>query len=151
MPARWCRRRARLTLVLAGAPGTPHRLIERLSKDLSGRFGRGFSHRNLEQMWQFYEWTLLSKNKAAMLRMGAESQAEDSVSPEEEIKDPLVLEFLHLAAQLEQTPKALAARGVVGLVPDVTKPTRSRVTKKPKTVRKRRRRSVALVVRRCQR
>ena len=29
-------------------------LIERLSRDLSGRFGRGFSHRNLEQMRQFY-------------------------------------------------------------------------------------------------
>ncbi|MHB8957481.1 MAG: DUF1016 N-terminal domain-containing protein [Pirellulaceae bacterium] len=29
-------------------------LIERLSKDLSGRFGRGFSQRNLQQMRQFY-------------------------------------------------------------------------------------------------
>lgn len=35
-------------------------LIERLSRDLSGRFGRGFSQRNLEQMRQFYLcWPIL--------------------------------------------------------------------------------------------
>lgn len=44
----------------------------------------------------FYQRTLLSKNKAAMLRKGAEPQANDLVTPEEEIKDPLVLEFLDL-------------------------------------------------------
>jgi len=236
----------------------------------------GWSVRQLNRQIgsQFYERTLLSKNKAAMLRKGAQPQAEDSVSPEEEIKDPLVLEFLSLkdeyseydleealihkledfllelgddfafigrqkrlrigdewyridllffhrrlrcllvidlkigkfthadagqmhlylnyarehwtregenppvglilcaqkdeaiahyaleglpnkvmaseyrlalpdeqvlAAQLEQTRKALAARGVVGLAPDATKQTRSRVTEKRKTARKRRR------------
>jgi len=45
---------------------------------------------------QSYERTLLSKNKAAMLRKGAEPKADDLVMPEEEIKDPLVLEFLGL-------------------------------------------------------
>ena len=45
---------------------------------------------------QFYQRTLLSKNKAAMLRKGAEPQPGDLVTPEEEIKDPFVLEFLNL-------------------------------------------------------
>lgn len=44
----------------------------------------------------FYERTLLSKNKAAMLKKGAEAKPEDAVTPEEEIKDPFVLEFLNL-------------------------------------------------------
>jgi len=45
---------------------------------------------------QFYERTALSKNKAAMLKKGAKQLAQDAVSPEEEIKDPFVLEFLGL-------------------------------------------------------
>ena len=45
---------------------------------------------------QFYERTALSKNKAAMLIKGQKAQPEDRVSPEEEIKDPFVLEFLDL-------------------------------------------------------
>lgn len=45
---------------------------------------------------QFYQRTLLSKNKAAMLRKGAEPQTGDLVTPEDEIKDPLLLEFLDL-------------------------------------------------------
>ena len=45
---------------------------------------------------QFYKRTLLSKNKAAMLKKGERAEAEDAVSPDEEIKDPLVLEFLNL-------------------------------------------------------
>jgi predicted nuclease of restriction endonuclease-like (RecB) superfamily len=45
---------------------------------------------------QFYERTLLSKNKSAMLRKGAEPQPEDLIRPEDEIKDPFVLEFLNL-------------------------------------------------------
>ncbi|MDB5385949.1 MAG: hypothetical protein JWM11_1595 [Planctomycetaceae bacterium] len=44
----------------------------------------------------FYERTLLSKNKSAMLRKGSEPEANDLVTPEEEIKDPLALEFLDL-------------------------------------------------------
>lgn len=44
----------------------------------------------------FYERTALSRNKAAMLTKGAKSKPEDAVTPEEEIKDPLVLEFLGL-------------------------------------------------------
>jgi hypothetical protein len=44
----------------------------------------------------FYERTLLSRDKAAMLTKGARPRPEDLVAPEEEIKDPLVLEFLGL-------------------------------------------------------
>jgi hypothetical protein len=44
----------------------------------------------------FYERTALSRNKAAMLKKGQKPLPEDAVSPEEEIKDPLVLEFLGL-------------------------------------------------------
>jgi predicted nuclease of restriction endonuclease-like (RecB) superfamily len=58
----------------------------------------GWSVRQLKRQVDslFYERTLLSKNKAAMLRKGSESLAGDLVTPEEEIKDPLVLEFLGL-------------------------------------------------------
>jgi predicted nuclease of restriction endonuclease-like (RecB) superfamily len=163
-------------------------LIKRLSEDLSRRFGRGFSMRNLEQMrrfylaWQipqtasaesgaapataiaqtasagmpieaatvaarvplpwshyvrllsiedsqvrsfyeteavrggwtvrqlerqidskFYERTLLSKNKAAMLRKGTTPRPEDAVSAEGEVKDPFVLEFLGLKDEYSES------------------------------------------------
>lgn len=144
-------------------------LIKRFALDLSTRFGRGFSQRNVEQMrlfyltwpiaqmssaqlentlgigstvsslsfrlpWSqyvrlmsvknpdartfyeaeslrggwtipqldrqistlFYERTALSRNKAAMLKKGEKPLAGDVVTPEEEIRDPLVLEFLGL-------------------------------------------------------
>lgn len=45
---------------------------------------------------QFYQRTALSRNKVAMLTKGAQAKPEDAVTPEEEIKDPLVLEFLGL-------------------------------------------------------
>jgi predicted nuclease of restriction endonuclease-like (RecB) superfamily len=45
---------------------------------------------------KFYERTLLSRNKAEMLSKGAQPTTEDVVLPEEEIKDPFVLEFLDL-------------------------------------------------------
>lgn len=143
--------------------GYGEELIERLAGDLSGRYGRGFSLRNVWQMkafylaWQipqttsaesslvaiaarfplpwsayvrllsvknenarqfyetealrggwsvrqldrqinsqFYERTALSKNKAAMLKKGEKALLQDIVTPEEEIKDPYVLEFLGL-------------------------------------------------------
>lgn len=58
----------------------------------------GWSVRQLDRQIGslFYQRTLLSKNKAAMLRKGSEPQPDDYVSPEAEIKDPLVLEFLDL-------------------------------------------------------
>jgi predicted nuclease of restriction endonuclease-like (RecB) superfamily len=44
----------------------------------------------------FYERTALSKNKAAMLKGGGRLSPGESITPEEEIKDPFVLEFLGL-------------------------------------------------------
>lgn len=58
----------------------------------------GWSVRQMERQITtlFYERTLLSKNKAAMLKKGAEPLSKDSLTPEEEIKNPFVLEFLGL-------------------------------------------------------
>jgi len=53
----------------------------------------GWSVRQLDRQisTQFYERTALSRNKAAMLKKGAKALPEDTVTPEEEIKDPFVL------------------------------------------------------------
>jgi predicted nuclease of restriction endonuclease-like (RecB) superfamily len=148
-------------------------IVDRLSTDLTARFGRGFGRRNLFQMkafylafsdteivqtvsaqsrtgdlakrfplswshyvkllavrdekarafyeaealrggWsvrqldrqigtQFYQRTLLSRNKAAMLTKGVQAKPEDFVTPEEEIKDPFVLEFLDLKDEYSES------------------------------------------------
>ncbi len=52
---------------------------------------------------QFYERTALSKNKAAMLRKGQKALPHDEVTPEQEIKDPCVLEFLDLKDEYSET------------------------------------------------
>jgi predicted nuclease of restriction endonuclease-like (RecB) superfamily len=58
----------------------------------------GWSVRQLDRQiaTQFYERTALSKNKAAMLTKGSKPQPGEKLTPEEEIKDPYVLEFLGL-------------------------------------------------------
>jgi len=58
----------------------------------------GWSVRQLDRQInsQFYERLLLSRNKAVMLKKGKASRPEDILTPEEEIKDPTVLEFLNL-------------------------------------------------------
>lgn len=58
----------------------------------------GWTVRQMERQigTQFYERTMMSKNKAAMLKKGGEQLPGDAVTPEEEIKDPFVLEFLGL-------------------------------------------------------
>jgi predicted nuclease of restriction endonuclease-like (RecB) superfamily len=58
----------------------------------------GWSVRQLNRQIssQFYERSLLSKNKAAMLKKGEKAIKDDLVTPEEEIKDPYILEFLGL-------------------------------------------------------
>jgi predicted nuclease of restriction endonuclease-like (RecB) superfamily len=65
----------------------------------------GWSVRQLNRQIasKFYERTLLSRNKAAMLRKGGKPLPGDAVSPEEEIKDPLVLEFLGLKDEYSET------------------------------------------------
>ncbi len=45
---------------------------------------------------QFYERTALSRNKMAMLTRGSRPRPTDRMTPEDEIKDPYVLEFLGL-------------------------------------------------------
>ena len=58
----------------------------------------GWSVRQLDRQvaTQFFERTQLSRNKAAILRRGHTSDQQAQLSPEQEIKDPLVLEFLGL-------------------------------------------------------
>ena len=58
----------------------------------------GWSVRQLNRQIgsKFYERTLLSENKAAMLEKGTVPEASELIAPEEQIKDPFVLEFLDL-------------------------------------------------------
>jgi len=58
----------------------------------------GWTVRQLDRQisTQFYERTALSRNKKSMLIKGAKPEPEDFITPEEEIKDPYVLEFLGL-------------------------------------------------------
>jgi len=65
----------------------------------------GWSVRQLDRQIdsQFYERTVLSKNKAAMLIKGAAVKTEDAVTPEQAIKDPFVLEFLNLKDEYSET------------------------------------------------
>lgn len=58
----------------------------------------GWSVRQLDRQInsQFYERSALSKNKSAMLLKGEKPKPVDAVSADEEIRNPLVLEFLNL-------------------------------------------------------
>ena len=67
------------------------------------RGGWSISQLNRQINSQFYERTALSKNKAAMLTKGQKAQPEDPVLPEEEIKDPFVLEFLDLKDEYSES------------------------------------------------
>jgi predicted nuclease of restriction endonuclease-like (RecB) superfamily len=61
---------------------------------------------------QFYERTALSRNKVSMLRRSKIAKPEDLVTPEQEIKDPYVLEFLGLKDEYSESDleSALIAR-----------------------------------------
>lgn len=65
----------------------------------------GWSVRQLRRQMdsQFYERTALSRNKAALLAKGAKPQPGDAVSADEEVKDPLVLEFLGLRDEYSES------------------------------------------------
>jgi predicted nuclease of restriction endonuclease-like (RecB) superfamily len=65
----------------------------------------GWSVRQLDRQIgsQFYERTALSKNKAAMLTKGAVAKPEDTISVEEAVKDPYVLEFLNLKDEYSES------------------------------------------------
>lgn len=58
----------------------------------------GWTVRQLDRQitTNFYERTLLSKNKAALLTKGRKLKHKDEIAPEQEIKDPFLLEFLGL-------------------------------------------------------
>jgi predicted nuclease of restriction endonuclease-like (RecB) superfamily len=64
----------------------------------SEAFRGGWSEPQLDRQISsmFYERTALSKNKAAMMKKGEKPPDEEVLTPEEEIKNPLVLEFLGL-------------------------------------------------------
>lgn len=52
---------------------------------------------------QFYERVALSRDKAAMLEKGNIPKPEDAITPEEEIKDPFILEFLGLKDEYSES------------------------------------------------
>ena len=86
-------------------------LLRRVGGDLARAFYEaeslrgGWTVRQLERQIasQFYERTALSRNKASMLRKGTVAKRSDVTTPEEEIKDPLVLEFLGLKDEYSES------------------------------------------------
>jgi predicted nuclease of restriction endonuclease-like (RecB) superfamily len=71
----------------------------------SEAFRGGWTIRQLDRQIQsqFYERTALARDKATMLRKGTRSHADDAVTPDEEIKNPYVLEFLGLKDEYSET------------------------------------------------
>jgi len=65
----------------------------------------GWSVRQLDRQisTRFYERTGLSRNKAAMLTKGASPRPEDGVTANDELRDPLVLEFLDLKDEYSES------------------------------------------------
>ena len=65
----------------------------------------GWSVRQLNRQInsQFYERTALSQNRTAMLSGGQQQQPEDVVLPEQQFKDPFVLEFLDLKDEYSES------------------------------------------------
>lgn len=65
----------------------------------------GWSVRQLDRQIgsQFYERTALSQNKASMLTKGSVAKPEDTIRPDEAVKDPYVLEFLNLKDEYSES------------------------------------------------
>lgn len=65
----------------------------------------GWSVRQLDRQIdsQFYERMALSRNKAAMLTKGSPEKPQDRMTPEDQIKDPYVLEFLGLKDEYSES------------------------------------------------
>jgi predicted nuclease of restriction endonuclease-like (RecB) superfamily len=65
----------------------------------------GWSVRQLDRQiaTQFYERTALSRNKAELIKRAQRSIPEDQLTAEEEIKDPMVLEFLGLRDEYSES------------------------------------------------
>ena len=65
----------------------------------------GWTVRQLERQIssQFYERTALSRNKTAMLAKGEKAIPGDGITADEEVRDPLILEFLGLKDEYSET------------------------------------------------
>ncbi len=65
----------------------------------------GWTVRQLERQIssQFYQRTALSRNKTAMLTKGEKAIPGDGITADEEVRDPLVLEFLGLKDEYSET------------------------------------------------
>jgi predicted nuclease of restriction endonuclease-like (RecB) superfamily len=65
----------------------------------------GWTIRQLDRQIQsqFYERTAVSRNKAALMGESEQSRARDSLTPDEEIKDPYLLEFLGLKDEYSES------------------------------------------------
>jgi hypothetical protein len=65
----------------------------------------GWSVRQLDRQVssQFYERIALSRNKTAMVKKAGKAETGDRVTPEEEIKNPFVLEFLGLKDEYSES------------------------------------------------
>lgn len=76
----------------------------------------GWSVRQLNRQIesQFYERTALSRNKGAMLAKGAKAKPDDMITPEQEIRDPYVLEFLDLKDEYSES-EAMVRYALEGL------------------------------------
>lgn len=70
-----------------------------------GAMAGGWSVRQLDRQIgsQFYERSALSKDKSAMLVKGGRAKPGDVVTADEEIRNPLVLEFLNLKDEYSET------------------------------------------------
>jgi predicted nuclease of restriction endonuclease-like (RecB) superfamily len=81
-------------ILLLGRTRSPEALAFYHAEALRG----GWSVRQLDRQIasQFYERTAHSRNKAAMLSRGAQAEPSDTLSADDEVRDPLVLEFLGL-------------------------------------------------------
>ncbi len=82
-------------------------LLKRLSADLSTRFGRGFSERNLEQMRSFYqEWPpeRISQTASAKLPRARKSQTLSAISVGTVLSDSLRRNAIDLAALAKAFP-----------------------------------------------
>lgn len=88
-------------VLLAGNSRSPEALDFYHTEALRG----GWTVRQLKRQIdsQFYERTALSRNKIAMLDKGGKSQPGDKVTADEEIKDPLLLEFLGLKDEYSES------------------------------------------------
>lgn len=65
----------------------------------------GWSERQLKRQIEskFYERVALSQNKTALLKKGEETEPENIITPEQEIKDSYVLEFLGLKDEYSES------------------------------------------------